>query len=600
MAGLFVLLARNGADVEQKAIDWIQEETPYDDYCSTRVLHRSARAVVGINTHGSYPYSVFQDEDFLALLDGIIYNRTEDEVLQDLQSVGRLMRRGQDFAEKIRRVVSEADGEFVACVLDKKTNQTLVFNDCLGRLSLYHSRHSRGIVLSRDLRVSLPFHRTLVPDRKTVAEVFMFGFPLGTRTAFEGISCLDPGYGLHCAPSGDEYRLFETLPLTFDIRDRFRNRPESIEFLVETFRESVRRRVGTLGARGFAALADLSGGFDTRAVMAGLSQWTQDVLYCTFGYVRDESAVAEELFETLGRPGRYVRLPAAASYDYPSAEDLLFRTDGLVNYYTTLVCHSDLFAMRAVAPPRVARFNGLAGEFIRHPYRNLSFPPSKVADALLYSAAPTDEIGRALGMSSKECRSVPQVDLDQYPESTRRSRLRRLYYFYYGRYVGHAGGERERGTFWCVSPMWSPDFARAVFTRVPLEWVGFPYFTEFMKALDPRLLSVPLYGSSTVLSSPLSVRRHQVRYYLGRNNSLVKSRPASWLAWMLRRGQGTGVPPDPLLSNYAELCVRLVKELPQEYRFMDIPRTASWPVPLRRRVLTLLLYWKTVLERVGR
>jgi hypothetical protein len=193
-----------------------------------------------------------------------------------------------------------------------------------------------------------------------------------------------------------------------------------------------------------------------------------------------------------------------------------------VNYYTTLVCHTDVQKMKAAAPGKVARFTGLGGEFIRHPFKNLSLFPSREADVLLYSGVPARDVERAIGLPRGECRRFLRQDLAGYPETSRSDKIRRLYYFYYGRYVGHAGGERERGTFWCVSPLWSASFARTVFSKVPLKWIGFEYFTEFMKELDARLAAVPLYGSAIDFASPVSVRRHHRRYYMTRNNSFVK------------------------------------------------------------------------------
>jgi hypothetical protein len=217
---------------------------------------------------------------------------------------------------------------------------------------------------------------------------------------------------------------------------------------------------------------------------------------------------------------------------------------------------------------------------------------------MLYAAASARDIGAALGMSGSACRGIIEEDLDAYPETSRRSRLRRLYYFYYGRYVGYAGGERERGTFWGVSPLWAPKFVQTIFSRVPLDWVGFPYFTEFMRAVDPRLLAVPLFGSTTELTSASSVRRHHAHYYLSHNSLLVKSAPAVALARALRSAKSSAG--DELMADYADRSTRLTRELPPEFQLFDLPRTETWPLPLRRRVMTLLAYWNAVRRKVAR
>jgi hypothetical protein len=50
---------------------------------------------------------------------------------------------------------------------------------------------------------------------------------------------------------------------------------------------------------------------------------------------------------------------------------------------------------------------------------------------------------------------------------------------------------------------------------VPLSWVGFHYFVEFMTAVDPRLVEAPLFNKGVNLQSGTSIKLFDLRYTYG-------------------------------------------------------------------------------------
>ena len=62
--------------------------------------------------------------------------------------------------------------------------------------------------------------------------------------------------------------------------------------------------------------------------------------------------------------------------------------------------------------------------------------------------------------------------------------------------------------------MFGLEFLKTIFSRVPLKWVGYKYFIQFMNAVDPKLLKSPVYNSDIKLESKFSVNYYEAKYRL--------------------------------------------------------------------------------------
>ena len=134
--------------------------------------------------------------------------------------------------------------------------------------------------------------------------------------------------------------------------------------------ESIKNRVETLVSNEYKLIADLSGGFDSRIVFGALAKQAKNVDYFTFEYIQDESIIAQDLFEKLNSPGTYSKLKFKNELDDSKLSEVVFKTDGLANYYTSYVCYNDLnYLYNYIPKEKTARFGGLGGEFFRHPFQ---------------------------------------------------------------------------------------------------------------------------------------------------------------------------------------------------------------------------------------
>jgi len=246
--------------------------------------------------------------------------------------------------------------------------------------------------------------------------------------------------------------------------------------------------------------------------MAGLSKITTDVDYFTYAYVQDESAVAQAAFHALGSPGRYHVVPDGSALVSEPIGSLVYRTDGLVNYFSTRVCTADLLALRSIVPGIGARFCGLGGnDFMRHPLRFYRYSIMYGFRHGLYSQLSLQEAASIVRMPTAILDGHIEAYLATWPEKKPNDQLKHLYNEYQNHLVNVAAEDRERCVFWTVQPMWSNRFFRAVANRLPLEWTGFRYYVNYLKMIDQRSLNAPIFGSSVVLTDDRSVQWQDTR-----------------------------------------------------------------------------------------
>ncbi len=462
------------------------------------------QSFLGIVKGSGYPLEVMAADDFVILLEGVIYDPKPEFIKVKLEGLARQFIAGTDIRTGVIEFVKNADGEFIIAIMDIASGDILTFNDTLGRLSLYYGSGSTGVAISRELRHAALFSGCETPELEAVAEILATGFPIDGKTFFRGISSLSGGR-LLIVKDGTLTEV-HTIPLDFEQKIPFRNRKTAARDLVDLFLQVTKRRVDYWKSKGNRILCDLSGGFDSRAMLGALSHFTKDVDYITFEYVRDESFVANAAFSALDSPGRFQKLSLDNSPRLEGLENLILATDGLVNYYTTSICYQDVAGLQEMAGSSARRFGGLVGEIIRRPYRDIKNAFISGVERPLYSALGAFKAAKLVGLDP----NLYIAKLNQIWGSSIRfdpeTATKRFYNQFCTRYVGHAGGERERAQLWPVHPLWAPEFVQTIMEKVPLAWADFAFFADFLKHIDARLVSVPMYGIKYSPKSNLAMR----------------------------------------------------------------------------------------------
>lgn len=177
------------------SVDRAIDETRFFDHYDTRVLLESDRVLVGETTYEGYPIERVETEHGTVLLEGILYD--VDDVAAHLERVAAMVEAGD--LEGLREWVRSRDGDFLLVVTDG--NAATVLNDPFARLPVYYATVDGTVLLSRELAVVREVARRrgepLALDRLAIAQQLCLGYPLGTRTPFEGVQTVPPGSLVH-------------------------------------------------------------------------------------------------------------------------------------------------------------------------------------------------------------------------------------------------------------------------------------------------------------------------------------------------------------------------------------------------------------------
>jgi asparagine synthase (glutamine-hydrolysing) len=209
-------------------------------------------------------------------------------------------------------VLQQTHGVFCAVYYQPHKAAITLVVDKLGIRPIYYWADESHFIFSSALRVFEQLTR--VPktlDLRGVTEIVAFGYPLGTRTAYSDIRTPRAAEIVQCC-EGDiktrQYWRWDTIPVC--------NRPDSelLKELHERFMRAIVRRLRS----DKTAVALLSGGLDSRCVVAGLRALQTRVLSFNFSAAGSQDLIfAAEFAAKIGtlHQETIVRIGDPESYD---------------------------------------------------------------------------------------------------------------------------------------------------------------------------------------------------------------------------------------------------------------------------------------------
>ncbi len=241
-----------------------------------------------------------QHEDgSLALLWGTLFRDGHDEA-----SNCALL---QDQAGKDSPNLTDIGGDFGFAFHDARADSLHLLTDKLGIRALFVCCTADRVWFSSSLRVMerLPAVRKVM-DLRAVAEMTVFGSPLGDRTPYLDVRVLRPGERLRVNATrvrSDFYWRWNTLPVWRG------KRSDCLADLADRFRTAVRRRSGA-DKRVFCLL---SGGLDSRMMVAALREQGTHVVACNISPAgTQDQHYGGEVARALGC--QYASLPLARGH----------------------------------------------------------------------------------------------------------------------------------------------------------------------------------------------------------------------------------------------------------------------------------------------
>jgi hypothetical protein len=388
-----------------------------------------------------------------------------------------------------------------------------------------------------------------------------------------------------------------TSDYTFDLQKPFNSRSKGIEVLKDLYLQSVQSRIQALERDEFQIVSDLSGGFDSRALLGGIEKFTHDVIYCTQKLdTNDQREWGQAIFEAMGSPGKFYTAAPDFSYEIDKLGNFVYQYDCMSNFSIGFNSSQVVIALKELVPEKAVRCMGFgASDFLRKPIK--AFRKSLIYGIdhgfYFYSNISLSDVCHFVGVSYHDYHQELEEYLQNYPEKTSDGQLRRMYFEYHNQYI-NAHEDYCRKYFWTVCPFWGTMFVRAIVERIPLEWTGFRYFTQFMKSLDPRLLQTPIFGKSVNLNSERSVSmletKEQVRIWL---TAFIPSAHFLYKFIQARiNDYDTWKEIEPIIKDIS--CPLIQSTLPNSQL-----KLIKGNVLVSRRYLTLLLYLYEIEKRYG-
>ncbi|MFC1964849.1 hypothetical protein ACFLWG_02450 [Chloroflexota bacterium] len=473
------------------------EDLRYPRTCTVEKLIENSNFLLAFSGYNGYPNSFIENDEFAILFEGLIYNKDEAEVESSLKAISWSYLENKDYRSAIKEFVDNSDGDYIVSIYFKHLDESVIFNDRWGRLPSYYYFYKDMFVFTRDMRFILHFIPRIQFDKFGVVQFLVFEYTLGDRTLIRDIHRVSPSCLFHLKPSAGTLKV-DTEQL-FDVNlehvPNKLSKNECIERCKDLFLESTSNRINKMKEKKYNITADLSGGWDTRAVLGGLSKFNAKVDYYTDCLITgDESEWAE------GAAALYnikpIRIAASHDLNYFDMSELTYMTGCTVESRTQLCCYYDLLERTKYIKDVSASFGGLGSDFMRKPYK------VRGRYKTLTDMLEDDHFVRFIKI--KQACSIVNLDeetfykhlrayFNEYPEPTLGGKVKHLYFEYQNNLVNGGGENRFRLHFWTVQTKWSKDLFSFETKFIPTEYIGEDFFLDFIRAIDPVLFNAPIY-----------------------------------------------------------------------------------------------------------
>jgi len=219
------------------------------------------------------------DGRYTLLFHGEIYNYKElkDEIgAEESLSTAKLL---LALYEKYRNdLVFKLKGAFNIIIWEGKEKKITVINDRYGLRPIYYSQHNNGLYLASEVKAILTHNDVSKKiDDSAIASLFFFGFVMGNSTYFESIKLLPPASFL--VFKNNEISISNYWDFNFLDKNEGKTQNYYEEKLGNLILQAIERHVKD----GVRITVPLSGGLDSRTILASISKEYYPINTVTFG-----------------------------------------------------------------------------------------------------------------------------------------------------------------------------------------------------------------------------------------------------------------------------------------------------------------------------
>ncbi|WP_435358955.1 asparagine synthase-related protein [Haloarchaeobius sp. DFWS5] len=487
-------------------------EQALSSVCFTDRYERTTRLDTGglrvaETSYESYPVRSFEIDGYRVFFEGYLYG-VEDTAAAVADVLPSLV---ADRHRAVAEWIAARDGEFVIAVVDPESETLWVCNDQFARLPLFHARVGETHIVSRELGFVRELARQtddgFTIDRLGTAQLLLFGYPLGTRTLFDGVTMLPPGGVLRIDGSREVERVQQ-----FDLggdRHAEKDRETNAKALESRFVEACEARA----AAGGQNIVALSGGMDSRTALAGYEAADGVAFAATSSpphrAERGEARVASELADRVGVDWRWY----ASDPTNRHHEELLAMAQGM----NSLANAAGLDFCESVAHehPGATLVTGDGGDKALPDLTPAHSLDSKtdLVDTLLRSQhrLSVEDAAGIAGISPNRLVDSVEARIDSYPESALEDRYVHFLVRERGiNWLNH-GEERTRNHLWATTPFYAPDFFFYAMQCPPDQKSRRDLYRSFLRELSDEAVAVEYADFGASIDS-LEFRVKQTAY----------------------------------------------------------------------------------------
>jgi asparagine synthase (glutamine-hydrolysing) len=455
-------------ETKQKQLEISLKKMDYDSSYSHKTLFNSPKIGIYFSGYPGYPYYKAEIGDKTLVIEGAIYNKSEETVKSELMSMLPQVVKDPGKTEALTNFIRETDGEYIAYYIDTASSTMLIFNDAMGRLPAYSYSDKNQFVLGRSMKFMLGCAPEIGFSDWGLIEYFLYSAPLGERTVFQNTNRLLP-YSLFIIDYKNgkhEKRLL----YQYNFDDRWENQTfsEHIRNLHDLFLESVSKRAARFNDR--KQILSLSGGLDSRANLVGLRISNVDFSTITFNDYYNQLGrdipVVETLAKTYGIKHKIFRLVAE---NIPDMEKLVFMKDGAGLMGTMGSAYNSMEITVREFGRNLVYYVGDEGNYTTAPRYGGKRPGSipELVQTIFaknsLSVYTIDEVASIFSKSSKEIFDYLCDYFSQYPEKDNIHKIDRYFVWERSFKFTMENQERVRQFFWPLAPHYGIKYAPYAF-----------------------------------------------------------------------------------------------------------------------------------------
>lgn len=469
-----------------------------DDY-EVRCLAKTNTARLFVSAYEGYPVRSWEDDRVRVYMEGHVYGLTESDLREQILRLARDVLSGKP-SMRIERWLRGTDGEFLLIIEDKRDQSWFLLNDALAHLPVYYCIRADRIVFSREMGFLLSCEPDTDVDPLSEAMYALFIFTPGTQTLYRNIRRMAPGSLIRVDPGG-RCRFQRVVEWNFETSADYRM--DWIEQLAVFFRETcdAMRNISSGGKR----VISLSGGIDSRAVIAGLlpdpQLHSETFLDQAKTAVRDVR-VASRVARWADSPWNLTRLAPVRAEDLKKLLDI---KKGMCSFGMGFIL-SFFQSIQERYGSRVLFFTGNTGMLLRHYGLPADIDDSaKLSEYILsrHHQLPMDLVAAWTGISPAAIREKLTEIVDGYPENSPEGKYLHFIMTGKGMIWHYENADLARYYFWPCAPLESTRFYQMA-SRIPQSIKkDYQLYRGFISRLNPDAGRIPDANTGLAFSAAL-------------------------------------------------------------------------------------------------